>query len=162
MQYIKKIIEETINWAVPAICAAALLLFQKLPIDIWHYWPVICVSIMGICSLLITSQNRRDVKKLRKIHEDADKKEVERKAIDDSIAKAFRAMLDDSMALLYAQCMVKGYTTEDERRRYNRLNAAYIGMNGNGEGTRRKIHFDAIPDEEEWNARQILEDRVGG
>ena len=50
--------------------------------------------------------------------------------------------------------MAKGYTTEDERRRYARLHAAYEALGGNGEAKRRKIHFEALPDEEEWKAMQ--------
>lgn len=154
MNYGKKIIEEIIDWAVPAICAGALLLFRQIPIDINHYWPVVCACVIGFCSLIVAIQNKREIKKMRKWHEENSRKNEERKLIDDSIAKAFRAMLDDSMATLYAQCVAKGYTTEDDRRRYNRLHSAYLGMHGNGEGARRKIHFDALPDEEEWKAHQ--------
>ena len=154
-QYAKRVIEKIIDWAVPAVCAAALLVWKKIPIDIAHYWPVLCACGIGICSLTAALSNRRGIIQLKKIQEENQKKEESRKAIDDSIAKAFRAMLDDSMALLYGQCVAKGYTTEDERRRYNRLHNAYVGMEGNGEGARRKIHFDALPDEEEWKAKHM-------
>ena len=154
-KYTKKVIEEVINWAVPVICAGALVFWKNVPQDVQHYWPVVCVSIQGLYSLIISYQNRKEVKRLREIHEEADRKEAERKAVDDSIAKAFRAMLDDDMGNLYAACLSKQYTTEDERRRYNRLHAAYEGVGGNGEAKRRKIHFDAIPDEEEWRAKQL-------
>lgn len=150
----KKIFEEIIDWAVPVACAGAMLLWDDVPDEIRHYWPVGCVFIVGIYSLIVAIQNRREVKRLREIHEKADANEAERKALDDSIAKAFRAMLDDQMGSLYAACVARGYTTEDERRRYARLHSAYEAMGGNGEAKRRKIHFDALPDEEEWKARQ--------
>lgn len=150
----KKVIEEIIDWAVPVACAGAMLLWDDVPDEIRHYWPVGCVFIVGIYSLIVAIQNRREVKRLREIHEKADANEAERKALDDSIAKAFRAMLDDQMGSLYAACVARGYTTEDERRRYARLHSAYEAMGGNGEAKRRKIHFDALPDEEEWKARQ--------
>ena len=150
----RKIAEKVIDWAVPVICAGALLLWDDVPLEVRHYWPVLCVLAVGVLSLTVTVQNRNEIKRLRQIHDKADAKEAERKAVDDSIAKAFRAMLDDDMGNLYAWCVSKGYTTEDERRRYNRLHAAYEGVGGNGEAKRRKIHFDAIPDEEEWHAKQ--------
>ena len=152
-KYTKKVVEEVINWAVPVICAGTLVFWKNIPQDVQHYWPVLCVSIQGLYSLIISYQNRKEIKRLREIHEMADQKEAERKAVDDSIAKAFRAMLDDDMENLYAACLTKGYTTEDERRRYNRLHTAYEGVGGNGEAKRRKIHFDAIMDEEEWRAK---------
>lgn len=152
-KYTKKVIEEVINWAVPVICAGALVFWKNIPQDIQHYWPVLCVSIQGLYSLIISYQNRKEIKHLREIHEKAEQKEAERRAVDDNIAKAFRAMLDDDMGNLYAACLTKGYTTEDERRRYNRLHTAYEGIGGNGEAKRRKIHFDAIMDEEEWRAK---------
>ena len=154
-KYGRKIIEEIIDWAVPVMCAGTLLVWQKIPADIQHYWPVICVSITCVYSLIIVYQNRKEVKRLREIHEKADVKEAERKAIDDSISKAFRAMLDDQMGCLYAACVAKGYTTEDERRRYARLHAAYEAMGGNGEAKRRKVHFEALQDEEEWKAQRL-------
>lgn len=152
--YGKKIIEEIINWAVPVICAGTLVMWNNIPQDIQHYWPVAFVSIIGIHSLTISYQNRKEIKRLREYHERADAKEAERKSVDDSFLKAFRAMLDDDMGNLYMVCLNKGYTTEDERRRYNRLHIAYEGAGGNGEAKRRKVHFDAIMDEEEWKARQ--------
>lgn len=158
-KYAGKIIEEIIDWAVPVACAGALLLWKDVPVEVQHYWPVVCVLIIGVYSLIVAAQNRREVRRLRQIHEKADAKEAERKALDDSIAKAFRAMLDDDMGTLYANCVAKGYTTEDERRRYERLNKAYIGLDGNGEAKRRKVHFDALPDEAEWNARHNIKDR---
>lgn len=153
-KYTKKVVEEAINWAVPVICAGALVFWKNIPQDVQHYWPVLCVSIQGLYSLIISYQDRKEIKRLREIHEKADQKEAERKAVDDSIAKAFRAMLDDDMGNLYAACVAKGYTTEDERRRFNRLHKAYKGMGGNGEADRRKEHFDMLPDEETWKAMQ--------
>lgn len=155
--YAKTIIEQVINWAVPVICAGLLVFWKNVPAELHHYWPVACVFVQGLYSLILSHQNRRELMRLRQIHERADAKEAERKAVDDSNAKAFRAMLDDGMGNLYASCIAKGYTTEDERRRYNRLHAAYVGVGGNGEAKRRKLHFDAIMDEEEWKARQPLE-----
>ncbi len=152
--FTKKIVEQVINWAVPVICAGILVYWKNIPDDLHHYWPVVCVFVQGLYSLIIAYQNRRDVMKLRMIHENADAQERERKAVNDSIAKAFRAMLDDQMGNLYATCIAKGHTTEDERRRYDRLHTAYVGIGGNGEAKRRKIHFDAIMDEEEWKARK--------
>jgi len=152
-KYGKKIIEEIIDWAVPVICAGAMLMWNDVPNEIRHYWPVGCVLIVGIYSMIVAIQNRREVRRLREIHEKADAKESDRKAIDDSIQKAFRAMLDDQMGSLYASCVAKGYTTEDERRRYDRLQTAYEGCGGNGEAKRRKNHFEAIIDEETWKAQ---------
>ncbi len=152
-KYARKIIEEIIDWAVPAACAGALLLWKDVPGEVQHYWPVACVLVIDVYLLIVAGQNRREVKRLRQIHENAEKKEADRKAVDDSIAKAFRAMLDDNMGALYAACVVKGYTTEDERRRYDRLQSAYEGVGGNGEAKRRKLHFEAIIDEETWKAQ---------
>lgn len=150
--YVKKCIDGIINWAVPAICAAALVAWKHIPPDIQRYWPVVCVFIQGLYALRISMQTRKEVRHLRELHEKADKKEAERKSVNDSIAKAFRAMLDDDMGNLYAACVSVGYTTEDERRRYERLQKAYESVGGNGEAKRRKAHFEAIPDEEEWKA----------
>ncbi|MBR6570421.1 MAG: hypothetical protein IKK75_08220 [Clostridia bacterium] len=152
-KYAGKIIEEIIDWAVPVACAGALLLWKDIPGEVQHYWPVVCVFIVGVYSLIVAIQNRREVRRLRQIHEKADAKEADRKAVDDSVAKAFRAMLDDNMGALYASCVEKGYTTEDERRRYDRLHSAYEGVGGNGEAKRRKLHFEAIIDEETWKAQ---------
>lgn len=151
----KKAVEEIIDWAVPVACAGALVFFGKVPKEIQHYWPVICVSVMGIYSVFVAAQNRKQIRRLREIHEEAERKELERKTRDDNISKAFRAMLDDDMGTLYANCVAKGYTTEDERRRYDRLDKAYEGLDGNGEAKRRKEHFFAIPDEAEWKAKMI-------
>ena len=152
--FFKKFVEEVINWAVPVLCASVLLAWKDVPKEVHHYWPVICLTIMGIYSLLIAFRNQKEVKALRAIHDLADKKEAEAKERDECIAKAFRAMLDDDMGNLYSACVAKGYTTEDERRRFKRLHAAYKGVNGNGEADRRNIHFDALPDEDEWKALQ--------
>ena len=153
MHYLKKIVDGVIDWVVPVLCAGALMLWDDMPDDVRHYWPVICIFITEVYSLVLAHHNRREIQKLCKIHEQADKEEMERRANDESIAKAFRAMLDDAMGALYASCVAKGYTTEDERRRYARLHAAYEAVGGNGEAKRRKQHFEALPDEEEWNAR---------
>lgn len=153
--YGKKIIEEIIDWAVPVACAGALLLWNDIPMEIKHFWPVICTFIVGLYSLVVAIQNRREVKRLRRIHEKADAKEEQHRIIEDSIIKAFRAMLDDDMGNLYASCIAKGYTTEDERRRYDRLQKAYESVGGNGEAKRRKNRFVAIPDEEEWKAVRL-------
>lgn len=158
-KYGRKIIEEIIDWAVPVMCAGALLVWQQIPADIQHYWPVICVSVVGVYSLIIVFLNRREIRQLRQIHEQAVAKEAARRALDESISKAFRAMLDDQMGSLYAACVARGYTTEDERRRYARLHSAYEAMGGNGEAKRRKIHFEALPDEEEWKARNRFNER---
>lgn len=148
--YIKKIIDQVINWAVPVICAAALVFWKKIPAEAQHYWPVICVSIVGLYSMLIAVQNRKEIKRIQRERADAAKREAETREKDENIAKAFRAMLDDDMGNLYAACVARGYTTEDERRRYDRLQKAYESVGGNGEAKRRKIHFEAIPFKEEW------------
>ena len=145
MQYFKRIAEKCIDWAVPVFCAGALLLWQRIPVQAQHYWPVICVAVIGMFGLVIAIQSRRDIKHLREMREQDRHK-------DDAMGKAFRAMLDDNMGSLYAACVARGYTTEDERRRYARLDAAYEACEGNGEAKRRKVHFEAIPDEETWKA----------
>lgn len=150
--YVKKFIEEAITWAVPVICAGILMFWKKVPEEYQHYWPVLLVFIQGLHALILSYQNRRDIKNLRQLHATADRKENDRKAIDASIARAFRAILDDDMGKLYETCIARGYTTEDERRRYLRLHAAYEGIGGNGEAQRRKTHFEAIQDEELWKA----------
>lgn len=156
--YFKRVVEKVIDWGVPVVCAAALLLWEEIPNNLHHYWPVICLAVMGIYSLIMSIQTRREVVRLRKIHEESDLKAVKLQARDDSIAKAFRAMLDDDMGNLYAACMSKGYTTEDERRRYARLNSAYEAVHGNGEAKRRHDRFEKIPDENEWKAQQNRQD----
>lgn len=150
--YIKKAVDKLIDWAVPAFCAALVLLWKDIPKDIQHYWPILLVGLISVCDTLATWRNRKEIRAMRAIHAAADAREAAKQAHDDAIAKAFRAMLDENMANLYAACVAKGYTTEDDRRRYNRLHNAYIGMDGNGEAARRKIHFDALPDEETWHA----------
>lgn len=151
----RKIAEKVIDWAVPVICAGALLLWDDVPLEVRHYWPVLGVLVVGFLSLTVAIQNRNEIKRLRQSHESNVAKEAERKKVDENIAKAFRAMLDDDMGNLYGACVSKGYTTEDERRRYNRLHAAYEGVGGNGEAKRRKTHFDGILDEEEWKVKHL-------
>lgn len=152
-QYVKRIIEQVINWAVPVICAGVVVMWGRIPADLQHYWPVGLVFIQGVYSIVLSYQNHNEIKHLRSIHEREEAKEAERKAVNDSNAKAFRAMLDMLMAELYGICVQKGHTTEEDRRMYNRLHNAYIGIGGNGEAKRRKTHFDALPDEEEYKAR---------
>lgn len=139
MHYIRKILENVISWAVPVVCAALMLLWDDVPKEIQHYWPVLFLAIPSIASLIMSDHTRRDVKRLHKLHER-----------DDMMGKAFRAMLDDDMGKIYVACLEKGYSTEDERRRYDRLDAAYTSMGGNGEAARRKPLFHAIQHEEEW------------
>ena len=137
--YLRKIVENIINWAVPVVCAGLMLLWDRVPENVQHYWPVVFLAIPSIASLVISNHTRNDVKKLHKLHDR-----------DDTMGKAFRAMLDDDMGKIYVACLEKGYSTEDERRRYDRLDAAYTSMGGNGEAARRKPLFHAIKHEEEW------------
>ena len=146
MGYARKIIENVISWAVPVACAGLLVTWEQAPEDVRHYWPVLILAIPSIASLVMSSHTRKDVQKLHKLH-----------SKDDMMAKAFRAMLDDDMGKLYVSCLEKGYTTEDERRRYDRLDAAYTSAGGNGEAARRKTLFHAIKHEEEWR----LENKKG-
>ena len=39
-----------------------------------------------------------------------------------------------------------------QKQGYNRLHKAYEGVGGNGGAKRRKVHFDALKDEEEYRA----------
>ena len=150
--YIKRAVEKAIDWAVPALCAAVLVAWRHIPEDAIHYMPVAIVGVAGLYGVTVALRNRNDIKQLRAIHEAAEAREEATKAKYEAIASALRAMLDDAMGAIYAQCVAKGYTTEDERRRYARLHKAYKGVNGNGEADRRKLHFDALPDEETWKA----------
>ena len=152
--YGKRIVEELIDWAVPAVCAGALMMWREMPENVRHYWPVICLTVVCLYDLVNSIRMRREVRRLRKIHEAADDREEAARVRDDNIAKAFRAMLDDNMGALYGACVSRGYTTEDERRRYDRMQKAYEALGGNGEAKRRKVRFDAIDDEETWQARQ--------
>ncbi len=150
--YIKRVIEKAIDWAVPALCAAVLVAWRHIPEEATHYMPVAIIGVAGLYGISISLRNRNDIKRLRAIHEAADAREEAAKVKDEGFASAFRAMLDDAMGTIYATCVARGYTTEDERRRYERLNKAYEGVGGNGEAKRRKTHFDALPDEETWKA----------
>lgn len=154
--YAKRVVEKVIDWSVPLLCASVLVGWKSIPAEAQHYWPVACVAITGAYGIVMAIQNRREVTRLKRIHEDADKRETEARATNEAVASALRAMLDDAMGELYERCVFKGYTTEDERRRYARMHKAYEGIGGNGEAARRKIHFDAIPDEAEWKAMQQL------
>lgn len=150
--YIKRAIEKAIDWAIPALCAAVLVAWRHIPPEATHYIPVAIVGVTGLYGISISMRNRNDIKRLRAIHEAADAREEAARAKEESYASAFRAMLDDDMGTIYAACVLRGYTTEDERRRYDRLQKAYEGVGGNGEAKRRKTHFDALPDEETWKA----------
>lgn len=150
----RKVVEEVIGWAVPAACAALMLLWKRVPEEMRHYWPVMCLAVMCLCSLALEGQTRSEVRKLRRIHEEADKRAEETKKRDSDIASAFKAMLDDDMGKLYVSCLQQGYTTEDERRRYRRLDMAYKDMGGNGEAAERKERFFAIMPEEEWKLKK--------
>jgi hypothetical protein len=145
-KFAKSVADRVIGWAVPIVCAATLALWDKIPPEAQHYWPVACIAVVGVCALIMSCQDRRDMRTHIKMHD-------ERKVTDAAMLKAFRAILDAEMGSIYAACMARGYTTEDERRMFNRLHNAYKGANGNGEADRRKVHFDALPDEEEWRAR---------
>lgn len=156
-ELLKRAADKLVDWAVPAACAALLIAWGNLPHDVRHYWPIMIVALIAAGDSVATFRNRRDIKSLRAIHAAADEREEAMRQRDDAIAKAFRAMLDDSMANLYAACVQRRYTTEDDRRRYNRLHTAYTGMGGNGEAVRRKVHFDALPDEETWTAARVVD-----
>lgn len=143
MPYVRKILETLIGWIVPVIGAAALVLWRQIPEDAMHYWPVAVLGVLAISAWWQSVQVRKDVAHLRELH-----------AKDDKMGKAFRAILDDDMGKLYVKCLEKGYTTEDERRRYDRLDSAYTSLDGNGEAARRKPLFHAIAHEEEWNIKK--------
>lgn len=142
----KKIADGVIAWAIPIVCAGLIALWGRAPEEVRHYWPVAIMCVVGVLSIAISMQNRQEIRKMREIHESA-------AALEENNRKAFLAILDDSMGSIYAACVARGYSTEDERRRYTRLDAAYKGQGGNGEATRRKEHFNALPDEEEWHAQ---------
>lgn len=146
----KKVLDLVVSWAVPAICAATLVMWKRIPLEMRHYWPVVCIAIIGLSSLVVACQNRRDIRLHMCMHE-------ERKKTDDSTDRAFRAILDAEMGVLYAKAVERGYTTEDERRMYDRLEDAYEEKHGNGEAKRRKTHYMAIEYEEEWRARHARE-----
>ena len=159
-KYIKKVIDTVIDWAVPTVCAAALLLWNDVPEDVRHYWPLLIVALVAICDSAATWRNCEDIRQLRAIYAAADAREESAKQRNDVIAKAFRAMLDDGMGAIYAACVARGYSTEDERRRYARLDSAYTANGGNGEAARRKVHFNALMDEEEWKAQWKKEENT--
>lgn len=144
-KFAKSVADRVVGWAVPIICAATLALWGKIPPEAQHYWPVACIAVVGVCTLIMSCQTKRDMKLHISMHD-------ERKTTDAAMLKAFRAILDAEMGSIYSACVARGYTTEDERRMYNRLHNAYKGADGNGEADRRKVHFDALPDEEEWRA----------
>jgi len=149
-KFAQKIADKVVSWAVPVLCAAALAMWSKIPAEAQHYWPVACIAVIGIYNLVVACQDRRDLKRHMQMHD-------ERKAIDDSMSKAFRAILDAEMGALYSNAVTRGYTTEDERRMYDRLEEAYEEQHGNGEAKRRKVHYFAISYEEEWRVQHAKE-----
>lgn len=63
------------------------------------------------------------------------------------------AILDDRICSQIAQCRRKGYTTEEERRRVNRMHKAYQMRGGNhGEENEYRL-FCSLPTEEAFGGR---------
>lgn len=143
MQMFKRIAEQAIDYLVPVICAAAMLWVGKIPGEIQHWIPVGIVGAFSMSAVIQGIRTRHDVRELRKLHAD-----------DAFKTEAMRAQLDDAMGKLYASCVVKGYTTEEERRVYQRMEDAYEGIKGNGEAKRRAAWFFALMPEEEWQHLQ--------
>lgn len=144
----RKALDEAIKWAIPAACAALGLWLAEVPDDLKHALPPVALALAVLACILVVANMRREINGLKKIHAAAEEN-------DKLIRSAFRAMLDDDMGKLYCSCVKQGYTTEDERRRYERLNKAYEGVDGNGEAKRRKDRFFALPTEEEWMAKHV-------
>ena len=139
MSLMKRIAEQAVDYLVPVICAAAMVWLGDFPAGIGHWVPVGIVGILAMCAVVQCIRTRRDVAKLRALHED-----------DGLRLEATRAQLDDSMGRIYATCVTRGYSTEDERRCYDRMEQAYENLGGNGEAKRRAVSFFAIPREEVW------------
>lgn len=142
MELLKRIGEKTVDYAVPVVCAAAMVWLDQLPPRLHHWMPVLMAAVLSLCAVLLATSTRREVVKLRQLHRDSD-------AHSALMVEATRAQLDDSMGKLYAACMGRGYTTEDERRCYDRMEKAYEAIGGNGEAKRRSIKFFEIAWEEQ-------------
>lgn len=135
----KRIAEQAVDYLVPVICAAAMVWFGKFPEGVRHWVPVGIVGILAMCAVIQCSRTHKEIAKLRALHED-----------DGLRLEATRAQLDDAMGRIYTTCVERGYSTEDERRCYERMEKAYEGIGGNGEAKRRAASFFAIKREEVW------------
>lgn len=142
---LKKAGEKVIDYIIPGACAAVLLWFGRLPENIREAVPFLAVAAIALCSIIQSGRTRSEIGKLRKIHEESDR-------TSDLMSEAMRAQMDDAMGKLYAGCVQRGYSTEDERRCYERMERAYEGIGGNGEAKRRASKFFALRTEEEWKA----------
>ncbi len=138
----KRVGEKTVDYVVPILCAGALVWVGQMPESLHHWVPVLVVGVLSLCAVILSGATRREVRKLSRIHEESDSHSI-------LMAEATRAQLDDSMGKLYAACIERGYTTEDERRCYDRMEKAYEAIGGNGEAKRRSVKFFEIAWEEQ-------------
>lgn len=146
-----KIVDAIIKWAVPAAGAALIAAWSNAQEDL--RWVVLSVAAVILFGWYYSKTRTKTLLELSKRVDEIDRRQQVSEEDMGTTRKAFRAMLDDDMGKLYHACLRQGYTTEDERRRYDRLQKAYEANEGNGEAKRRKDLFYEILTEEQYRIR---------
>lgn len=139
----RKVVDKVIDYTVPLLCAGVTVRFSNLPAEWQKVAPMALVVAAMFYVLFVTNRTRRDVEELKAIHKKSDE-------INDILFAALRIDMNDAMQNLYESCLKRGYTTEQERRSYGKMQAAYEACKGNGESLDRKNRFYALQHEEEY------------
>lgn len=89
-------------------------------------------------------------KMILEIREWQDEKDIfEAKSLESDLAT-----LDDRICWYVGQCLQKGYTTSEDRRRLSRLHEAYKALGGNHGEDREYARALALPTEEQFFSKQ--------
>lgn len=71
-------------------------------------------------------------------HEDRKKEKAQELAQIHANSEGIKLMLKYMLERYHAEYMIQGFITPDQRRSYSDIYEAYVGLHGNGEGTKMK------------------------
>jgi len=71
-------------------------------------------------------------------HEDRKKEKAQELAQIHANSEGIKLMLKYMLERYHAEYMTQGFITPDQRRSYSDIYEAYVGLHGNGEGTKMK------------------------
>lgn len=91
----------------------------------------------GPLSVYFTSSQKMDDKR-DQAHEDRKKEKAKELAQIQANSEGIKLMLKYMLERYHAEYMIQGFITPDQRRSYSDIYEAYVGLHGNGEGTKMK------------------------